>query len=211
MSLVALIDGPLPADHPSLAGRHDLTAGATCESPAGRHAAAMARAILAGAPAARIVSIAILPGQLTASAAALARALELAGGSAARVVHCSLGLARNDAAVAAAVARLAQAGLILVASAAARGGPVFPAALPEVIAVQGDARCRPGQWSRLALPTADYGACPQSDTPSDVAGSSVAAARLTGILARLAPSTPAEARRILDTGAAFHGRERREA
>lgn len=209
MRLVALIDGPLPPAHPALAGREDVIEGANADSPAGRHAAAMAAAILATAPATRIIGLAVFVGQLTTSAAALAAALERAAASEARIVHCSLGLPRPDEAVARAVAQLVAAGRIIVASAPARGGPVWPAALPEVFSVQGDARCGPGQWSLLDLPTARYGASPRHDAKPEIAGASMAAAHLTGIIAASPWRDIADARAALDTKAAFRGRERR--
>lgn len=209
MTLVALIDGALAAGHPSREGFLDLTAGAVTGSPAGRHAAAMAAAILGCAPEVRIYSIAVLPGALTARSADLARALEAAGATGASIVHCSLGLARNDPDVARAAEELVAAGCSLVASAAARGGPVYPAALPGVISVQGDARCAPHEWSHLALPTAAYGACPRLGADPSVVGASVAAAHLTGRLCVLGATGPAAARRALEDGATYRGRERR--
>lgn len=209
MTLVALIDGPLASDHPALHARIDIPGVApVVDSPAGRHAAAMAAAITAGAPDARIVSIAVFAGSLAARADALGEALAAAADTEATLVHCSLGLSRYDPALAEQVSALLRTGRTLVAASAARGGPVWPAALPEVIAVQGDARCNAAQWSRLALPHADYGACPRLDAHAPVAGASVAAAHLTGILARLAPP-PENARQVLDAGATFHGREHR--
>jgi hypothetical protein len=209
MTLIALIDGPLPPDHPAVAQLIDVRGGAVVDSPAGRHATAVAGAILAGAPGARFVNIAVFAGTLGASAADLAAALDTAAGTGAPIVHCSLGLPRDDGAIAGRVARICGAGRIVVASAPARGGPVWPAALPDVISVQGDARCGPGQWSRLGLPTADYGACPRSAAPSGIAGASVAAANLTSIIVGLGWSSPDTARHALDAGAAYRGRERR--
>lgn len=204
MTLVALIDGPLS---PGLAGCVDLIdplRDAVADSPAGQHARAVARAILSRAPEAELLSIPVFKARLAAKTSDLVAALEQAAQSGAEIVHCSLGLARNDPQVAEAIAALGDR--ITVASAPARGDPVWPAALPGVIAVQGDARCGPGQWSRLDLPAADYGACPSSQ---GIAGASIAAAHLTGILAAQPFTTAARARTFLDAGAAHIGRERR--
>jgi hypothetical protein len=168
---------------------------------------AVATTIQAHAPLARFLSIPVFQGLLAASVADLIAALDAAAASPADLVHCSLGMARNDAGVSRAVALLA--GRIVVASAPARGAPVWPAALPEVIAVMGDARCDPGQWSRLGLPAADYGACQRAPGGSGPAGASIAAARVTGILAAAGTVGTVAARAHLDAGARFMGREHR--
>lgn len=208
---VALIDGPLPADHPAVECVVDVTEGALTQSPAGRHAEAVAGAILAAAPAVRLVSIAVFAGRLAARADGLEAALAAAAECGAPIVHCSLGLARYDPALAASVASLVAQGRIVVAAAGARGGAVWPASFPGVIAVQGDARCAAGEWSRLTRPPADYGAAPRSTLYPRLGGASIAAAHLTGILARRAPSDREAARRMLDAGALYHGAERRGA
>lgn len=211
MRRIALIDGPLSPGHPAFGGLVDSTGGAVFDSPAGRHAAAMASAIVEGGADVSILSIPVFPGPLTTTAAGLARALTLAAEDDAGIIHCSLGLARPDAAVTDAVARLIASGRIVVASAPARGEPVFPAALPGVISVQGDARCGAGTWSRLGLPTADYGADPRLASDRAIGGASVAAAHLTGLIAALGAISELAARAALDAGASFHGREHRRA
>ena len=158
---------------------------------------------------ARFISIPVFPGRLSATAVNLAEALTLAAGTPADIIHCSLGLARNDADVARAIEALD--GRIVLSSAPARGEPVWPAAHASVIAVQGDARCRPGEWSCLALPSADYGACPYGPAGTDAAGASIAAANLTGILAVRSILLPAQARALLNQQANYRGRERKSA
>lgn len=205
MTVVALIDGPLPPGESgcvSLLGMEEAP-----DSPARRHATVLADAICAQAPQTTILSIPVFRGGLSARVSDLVEALRQAAESDAQIVHCSLGLPRNDPWVEAAIRALDDR--IVVASAPARGDPVWPAALPSVISVQGDARCGPGQWSALALPTADFGACPHADNRFGIAGASVAAANLTGILAQADLSSPEPARHMLIAGAAFHGRERR--
>ncbi|MCX7644598.1 MAG: hypothetical protein N2Z62_04795 [Rhodobacteraceae bacterium] len=211
MSLrVALVDGPLAADHPRV-GRRVVLRGAAAPgaagSPAAVHAAALAGAVLARAPEAVIDSLVVFDGGLATDAASVAAALEAAGG--AQVVLCAFGLARDDPAIAAAAAALLAGGALVVAAAPARGGPVWHAALPGVIAVQGDARCAPGQWSHLA--EGRFGACPLA--AEGVRGASAAAGHLAGHAARLLAegrSAPL-ARAALAAGAAFRGRERRMA
>lgn len=207
MMRVALIDGPLPADYPRCIAFRPGNVACVVDSPAGQHAAAIAHAIGSLAPDARLISIPVFPALLSARTADLVAALRRASESEADIVHCSLGFARYDAAVAQAVAALS--GRIVVASAPARGGPVWPAALETVIAVQGDARCTVDQWSNLGLPGADYGACPSLAISAEVAGASIAAAHLTGHIARKGVRSTTDARAFLDTQAAFVGRERR--
>ena len=129
--------------------------------------------------------------------------------SEAEIVHCSFGLQRKDVGLADAVAGLVAQGRLVVAAAPARGGPVFPAAYPGVISVQGDARCEAGVWSWLNLPTAEFGACPSLVKGSEVAGASVAAAYFTGHVANLQARGVDDLHTALRSRAAFVGRERR--
>ncbi len=207
MTRIALIDGPLQVGEFGCTEIVDPDGLAVFQSPAGRHASAVAATIRAEAPSAEILSIPVFRGKLSARVQDLCTALDLARQSRAPIVHCSLGLARNDAAVASAVHALS--GRIVVASAPARGDPVWPAALPEVFAVQGDARCAPGEWSVLDLPSADYGACPRPTGAGHIAGASIAAARMTGILAARGELSADGARAWLHAAGSFYGRERR--
>ena len=207
MTLVALIDGPLAPGRYGCVGCLDPVGAPVFDSPAGQHASAVAATLLAEAPGAEILSIPVFRGRLTAGVPDLVAALALAAETDAAVVHCSLGLARDDPRVARAVDALS--GRIVLASGPARGGPVWPAALPRVFSVQGDARCGPGEWSVLGLPTADYGACPRSEDGGRIAGASIAAAHMTGILAARGDLAEDSARILLQEAAAFRGRERR--
>lgn len=203
---VALVDGPLAGGHPRIGRRIALRAG-PAESPAGLHAAALAAAVLGHAPEAVIDSLVVFGGSLATDAASVAAALEAAGD--AQVVLCAFGLGRDDPGIAAATAALQARGALVVAAAPARGGPAWPAALPGVLAVQGDARCAPAQWSALA--PGRFGACPTAS--AGVRGASAAAGHLAGHLARLLSEgrTAGDALAALDVGAAFRGAERRMA
>lgn len=202
MTVVALIDGPLPACR----HRHSFCEPhpAADRSPAARHASQMAAAILRNAPGVTIDSHVVFPGHLNTSVATICEALEHAAQSDARIVHCSFGIARNPPELAHAVAAVRAAGKWLVASAPARGAPVYPAGCDGVIAVQGDARCGPAQWSRLDLPQARFGACPNGADPA-IRGASVAAAHFTGLLVREYGAGRAD---LMPQTAAFQGRER---
>ncbi|KIC36424.1 hypothetical protein [Leisingera sp. ANG-M7] len=183
--LIALIDGPLAAGTPGLARRVDLCAvhPKAAESPAALHASCMTAAIRVNAPDARILGLSVFAGHLTTSLATVAEALHKAAGSEAEIVHCSFGHGQASPLMAEAVAAVLAAGKLLVASAPARGAPVFPAGCAGVLPVQGDARCSSSQWSLLNLPGAQYGASPGAPG-APVRGASLAAAHFTGLLAR---------------------------
>ncbi|HEU0222976.1 MAG TPA: hypothetical protein VFR34_12295 [Paracoccaceae bacterium] len=203
---VALIDGPLPWSHPALESRQDIREG-VADSPAAAHALALAEAILAHAPAARLRNLVVFGTSLTTGAGTLAEALTAARD--AEVALCALGIARADPGLAAEVAALQASGAVIVAAAPARGGAAWPASLPDVLSVQGDARCGPGEWSFLGLASALFGACPLAG--HGVAGASAAAGHFAGHVAAalgrdVAPARLHETRQAL---AVHHGRERR--
>ncbi|KIC15678.1 MULTISPECIES: hypothetical protein [unclassified Leisingera] len=204
--LIALIDGPLAADAPGFAGRADICAmhPRAAESPAALHASCMAAAIHANATGARILGLSIFAGRLSTSLANVAEALHRAAVSEAEIVHCSFGHGKSSPLMDEAVAAVLAAGKLLVASAPARGTPVYPAGCAGVVSVQGDARCNSSQWSLLNLPGAQYGACPvTSGVP--VRGASLAAAHFTGLLARACMSGGIE---NMLQNPSFTGRER---
>lgn len=207
---LALIDGPLGPDDPALDHAVRLRPGDGPHSRA--HAAAMRAAILAGCPEARLLSLAVFGDRLATDAATIAAALDMAAALGAGLALCAFGMARPDPGLAAACTRLAASGCAIVAAAPARGGPAYPASLPGVVSVQGDARCGPDQWSRLGPPAAaDWGACPQAQGHEPAAGASTAAAHFAGRLAAAladSPSLDAALEHLRQT-ASFHGRERR--
>jgi hypothetical protein len=143
-----------------------------------------------------------------AEAAAVAEALRWLIAERAGLVNLSLGLLRDRDLLREAVAEAHAHGLILIASTPARGGPVYPAAYPGVLRVTGDARCAPGELAALGGTLADYGACPRrlDGTPG---GASLAAAHVTGLLARGLAHAGADVPTILARAVRFHGRERR--
>jgi hypothetical protein len=183
MPVIALIDGPLPPDTFGLQAQEWLVdpPPTAADSPAAHHAAALAAAIRANAPDAGLLSLVVFAGRLACRARTIAQALDRIAW--AEIALCAFGMRTPDADVARAVAELQGRGTLLVAAAPARGDPVYPAALPGVVSVQGDARCGPGDWSHLALPTAAFGACPSSVHPGMTGGSSLAAAHFAGHLA----------------------------
>jgi hypothetical protein len=139
--------------------------------------------------------------------AAVAAAIHWAVDEGASLVHLSLGLAHDRPVLAAAVARAVAAGVLLVAAVPARGRPTWPAGYPGVIRATGDARCGPGQVSRLGR--GHYGGAVR--TGPHGGGASIGAAHVTGaVLATARPgATLDEALAALDAACAFEGPERR--
>ena len=206
MTVVALIDGLLPATTPALrAARSFCTLHPeAARSPAARHAAQMAAAILQNAPRMRIDSYVIFPGALACSINEVCAAFDHAADSDAEILHCSFGLPRDVPVMAAAVARALRNGKRIVASAPARGAAVYPAAYSGVISVQGDARCTADTWSWLGLPNALFGACAVGTDPA-IRGASTAAAHFTGHLAQAMSEGRSDQMQAM---AAYQGRER---
>ncbi|KZL19896.1 hypothetical protein PsAD2_01718 [Pseudovibrio axinellae] len=191
---IALIDGPLPESYPGLrkqvwVSQRDQSANfkSTSEhcqdTPARQHAMSMGDAITVHQASIELVNYVVFSEKLTTTHDHVLAALRLASDDNIDLVHCSLGLTQNTFSLSTTVKALQNSGCSVVASAVAQGGPVFPAALPCVISVQGDARCGGDDWSNLNLPHAKFGA--HSGTKGDaIRGASLAAAHFTGLLAR---------------------------
>lgn len=143
-----------------------------------------------------------------------------------RVVVCALGVAvdavRDDEAARTlrmAVRQLDAVESIVVAAAPARGAAVWPATLPEVLSVSGDARCAPDEWSHLDSAQAAWGGSVQyrPRTPVDgratrAGGASIAAAHFAGHVGALLAHTDGSAAEVLarlEKGASYRGPERR--
>ncbi|MBI2309080.1 MAG: S8 family serine peptidase [Rhodocyclales bacterium] len=222
---VALIDSGLsPALAAALGGRLRAGAGfvedafgvvrrqAAVADPLG-HGTQVAGLVLAAAPSAELINAQVFVAGRPVSAAAVAAALHWAVAQGAQVVNLSLGLHDDRLALGLACAAAQAAGVLLVASAPARGGPIYPASYPGVLAVSGDARCGDGEWS-LINGLALVGASPQGESPGRAGGASFAAARISGLAAARfeaagALSAPAF-RSLLRAGASFIGRERHQ-
>lgn len=179
---VGLIDGPLDGDRTAVARSRWF-----CDEPAGdaarRHAASIAAVIGDHAPHVRFANAVIFGAGLTTSRERVAAAMRWLAEDPPDIVQCSFGIPGSDETIAACVKLMVDRGVLIVASAPARGQLVLPAALAGVIAVQGDARCGPDDLSRLDTDRADFGAHVLSDEGSPVRGASAAAAHFTGHLA----------------------------
>ncbi len=179
---VGLIDGALDPKHVTLAR--------TCwfgDEPAGDaarlHAGSIAAVIASHAPSTRFDNAIIFGPGLTTGRAEVAAAMLWLAAEPPDIVHCSFGLPGSDGTIADAAKALIDRGVVIVASAPARGQLVLPAALAGVVAVQGDARCGPQDLSWLDTDRADFGAHVMSTDGSPVRGASAAAAHFTGRLA----------------------------
>jgi hypothetical protein len=140
------------------------------------------------------------------SAATVAAAVDWCVERGIHLLHLSLGLAADRQCLAAAIGRAIARGVLVVAAVPARGTPPFPAAYPGVIRGTGDARCQPGELSRLDELT--FGGCPASGGQGG--GASIGAMQVTRTLTlSSAPCTHEQALRLLAQAAIYHGRERR--
>ena len=207
MIRIGLVDGALPMDWPGLERQAWF-----CETDgtphAGQHAAAMAQTLQAHAAEAKIVNAVVFPGRLVTTLPYVRAAFDWLADTPPDIVLCAFGMMRSSVELGLAVARLQQAGTTVLASAPARGGVVYPAALYGVLSVQGDARCASSELSRLDLPHAVFGACPEAVGHPDIRGASPAAAHAAGMLAAREEAT-AWGVRSLEGAVRYRGRERR--
>jgi len=207
MIRVGLIDGALPEDWPGLERQAWF-----CETDgtphAGEHATAMARTIQSHAPEVHLLNAVVFPGRLATSLPTVCAALDWFAEDPPDILLCAFGMARSSVELGIAIARLQQAGTTLIASAPARGGLVYPAALYGVLSVQGDARCGPQELSRLDLPQAVFGACPEAAGFPDIRGASPAAAHVVGVLTAC-QGAMGQGARCLEGAVRYRGRERK--
>lgn len=176
------------------------------------HGTAIAAAILELAPTAGLLDARIFADRLACTPSRAAAGLDWLVEAGARVINMSFGLREDREVLRSACERALARGIALVASAPARGNPVFPAAYPGVMRATGDARCAVDEISCLETRQADFGACVRSVDPR-VAGASIGCAHLSGAVAQLLAARPdashAELREALRAAAAYHGPERR--
>jgi Subtilase family len=176
------------------------------------HGTAMARVIRSAGVASELLLAQVMGEDGRTTPAAVAAALDWVLEQGARLIHLSLGLSRDRAVLAEAVARVLAAGVIVVASAPVRGQRTYPAAYAGVISATGDARCAPDDISYRPVPGAEFGGCPHHACEgAALRGASVGAAHVTrAVLAHLAPTvTSARASELLSRRAAWRGPEQR--
>lgn len=115
------------------------------------HGTAIAAAILARRPGARLMPVRVLDRDLRASSACLAAGIVEAARRGARVLNLSLGSEAPESAapLARAIAQAAALGAVAVAAAAPLPRSSWPADLPGVIGVRWDEDCPPEAWYSL--------------------------------------------------------------
>lgn len=174
------------------------------------HGTAVANIVLGLAPQVRLLDAQAFGQDRQAEPIRVAQAIEWCVAQRAQVINLSFGLRGDHIALRVACAAAIAEGVILVASWPARGGSVYPAAYPGVIAVCGDARCAENQWSEIETRRL-YGAPACAADGRTPGGASYATARLSGHAARyldMQPTANVEGFRAwLTSAAAFHGRE----
>jgi subtilisin family serine protease len=186
--------------------------GTTPRDPAG-HGSALA-AVIAAAGEVELLDARIFDASLRTSAAQAAAAIDWLVSEGVQLLNLSFGLREDRAVLREACARAIEAGVVIVASAPARGEPVFPASYPHMLRATGDARCTEGEISWLGTAQADAGGRPR--TPCGrVAGASAGCAHVCAALAQLMTLHPRAARDdLLDAlrrNARYQGPERRNA
>lgn len=184
-----------------------------CELPS--HADQVARLILESAPAAKLVLCSIFGRQSFASVSTVIEALRWLADLNLDLINLSFGTNVYSKELEDVCLWLSSYGTILICSSPARGKIVYPAAFDCCIAVSGDARCSPGQFSFLGTELADFGTHPfvEVDNPKAGGGASFATARLSGLASELiAVGCPREAIvEELKSRCSFYGPENRSA
>lgn len=157
------------------------------------HGTAVFAAIQEKAPRAALYAVRVFRAELASTARALVAALDWAAAHEASLVNLSLGTAnpRHAGMLADAVGRLAEAGGVVVSAAEARGGPMWPGALPGVVGVvpaSGCPRSCVEVHAAAAGPALAASPCPRPvegvPVERNLGGASFAVANATGLAAR---------------------------
>ena len=181
---------------------------------AGAHAHAVSAAIRYHCPHIELRHFPVFSGALRCKKTTVLEQLQAAICSDAKGLHCSFGFSSSDFATETLFRSAVQNFTWIVASAPARGAPVFPAAYADIISASGDARCTADQHSYLNTDSVDFAACPLPPQTIDpaLAGASIAAARISGMIAAIMSRGAASREQMLKqliTGAAYTGAERK--
>lgn len=143
------------------------------------HGELVTRILLEEAPQAELLVAQVFGRRGVTTAAQVAAALHWLLEQGAMLINCSLGLHADRPALRSACQQVREQGVLLCAASPAMGDAVYPASYPGMLAVTGDARCRPGEWSWLHGHVAQFGAPVGAGTAG---GASMACARFTGML-----------------------------
>jgi hypothetical protein len=185
-----------------------------------RHGSALAEIITSQAPHCRLLNAQVFgatsatsPPATSPDAVAEAMAWVVAEG--ARLVNLSVGIVQDRLVLRQACRVAMNKGVLLLAAAPARGGPVFPSSYEGVLRISGDARCAPGEISALQNAQADFGAYPRAPqmTEGREGGASYSVGWVTGLIAAYLENAPGAGRdevlRYLLSISRYHGAERR--
>jgi len=202
---IAVIDSGVHAAHPHVKG---VAGGvAICEDGALNgdyvdrlgHGTAVAAAIREKAPDAEILAIKVFWRSLATDVATLSRAFDVAAANGAQVINVSLGTSdpQHRDELAAAIARAASAGAIVVAADEDRGVRWLPGALDGVVPVRADWTCDRDAYAlaaidgRTVLVTSPYPRdIPGVPREKNLNGVSFAVANASAFVARALESDP---------------------
>ncbi len=178
------------------------------------HGSQVLEIIAGGAPEAEFYLAQVFHERLGTTPGQVAAALDWLVAQRVQLINLSLGLRAPREVLATACRRALDAGVIVCASSAARGEPVYPATFPGVLRMTGDARCAPHEIAALGSEFADYGGHvrPRSGPPAG-GGASMGCAHMSAHVARYLTQggerTLDAVRRWLDEQARYRGAERR--
>lgn len=144
------------------------------------HGTLVTRLLREQAPGVELCMAQVFSARPATTAAQVSAGLAWLLGQGVSLINCSLGLHADRPVLRELCLQAAAQGVVICASSPAMGQAVFPAAYPGVVAVTGDARCRPGEWSWLQDHRAEFGAAVGRGPEG---GASMACARFSGLLA----------------------------
>jgi len=188
---IGLVDSGLsePQEMQAVANRCFTGAGGESD-PVDRlgHGAAICDIVTHYAPDILLYNAQVFEAQAVTTAAIVAAAIDWLRAEKVDLINLSLGLRHNRPVLEVACQRAQTAGIIMIASAPARGPMTWPAAYAGVIRATGDARCDDGEISFLESEQADFGGCPRAveppgNSPPLKGGASFGAAHISGQVA----------------------------
>lgn len=174
------------------------------------HGSVVSRLLAAAVTPSDLAGVAVFDHRGVTTPLAVAQALDLLVGQGVEMVVMALGLAHDREVLRLACQRAVAAGIMVVASAPARGGPCYPASYPGIVAVSGDARCQPDQTSYFGGQPALFGACvaPPPGVDRRFQGASMAAGHFAAWVWRHFPNRADRRMENLAAACLFQGRER---
>jgi subtilisin family serine protease len=198
---IAVVDSGVHAEHPHVGG----VSGGIAVGPAGElnddyvdrlgHGTAVAAAIREKAPDCELLAVRVFDRTLMTTGQALVAAIEWSALQGVQLINLSLGTSNQEhaPALAAAVAKAAEGGAIIVSAAPQEGAAWLPGGLPGVVAVDVDWECPRDEFrvvsadeSGIRLSASGYPRpIPGVPPERNFSGLSFAVANATGLLARM--------------------------